>query len=356
MQYYLNYVLGWTFPANQKAEMGTVVHKVLEILAKINWASKIHKKNFTLEDDCIGEIKVDLDLWLKPSFLTNHEVDEINTSRLAKSIYKHDCFIDYGTHRKGRELVDDIFERVYNYYVGISTHKWTKANKKHCYNWTWMPLEYKNGLFDPRLSDVLDVEQRFDIEIDRPWAEYNYILPDDQEIKGNLALKGTIDLITGNEDTVEIVDYKTGQRLDWITGQQKTYAKLKTDPQLMFYYYAAKHLYPNAKQIILSIYFIRDGGPFTLCFEKKHFDEMEVLLEKKFKNIMHTHLPKMLDPEQKNWKCDKLCPFAKNKFNKSDESNMCLTAHRHIELYGLDATTEKYFHPDHEVGHYAAPG
>lgn len=34
-QYFLEYVLGWRGPSGQKADKGTIVHKVLEILACI---------------------------------------------------------------------------------------------------------------------------------------------------------------------------------------------------------------------------------------------------------------------------------------------------------------------------------
>ena len=354
MQYYLTYGLGWSFPACQKAEMGTIVHKALECLANINKISQT-KKKFTFKDDCIGDIKVDSN-WMKMEFLSDAEVDFVNKSRKAKSIYKHKCDIEYGHCREGVDLVEEIFDRVFDYYVSRSTHKWTKANRKHCHNWTWMPLDYKGGMFDPRKIDILDVEQKFDIEIDREWAKYDYELPNGERLTGKLAIKGTIDLITGDDDIVEIVDWKTGQRLDWNTGEVKTYAKLKKDPQLMLYYYAAKHLYPNAKQVILSIYYVRDGGPYTICFDDRHIDEMESLLEKRFKEIVACQTPKMLHPEQRGWKCEKLCPFFKNKFDESDRDNMCITAHRHVELHGLDATTKTYMHKDHKVDHYEAPG
>ena len=33
------------------------------------------------------------------------------------------------------------------------------------------------------------------------------------------------------------------------------------------YYYAIKNLYPNIRYVIFSIYFINDGGPFSVCFD-----------------------------------------------------------------------------------------
>ena len=81
-------------------------------------------------------------------------------------------------------------------------------------------------MFDPRNRNILCPEQQFDIVIDKPWAEYEYKTTK-ETIKGQLAIKGTIDLITQiNDDTLEIIDWKTGRRLDWATGEEKTQSKL----------------------------------------------------------------------------------------------------------------------------------
>ena len=86
-------------------------------------------------------------------------------------------------------------------------------------------------MFDPRNRKIVDAEPHFDFVIDEPWADYNYTL-NNENIHGKLAMKGTIDLITEVDDGVyEIIDWKTGRRLDWATGQEKTFAKLQKDPQ-----------------------------------------------------------------------------------------------------------------------------
>ena len=55
-QYFIEYVLGIRSPSNKKADKGTIVHKVLEILACIKQAQQdgINKLN----DDAIGSISV----------------------------------------------------------------------------------------------------------------------------------------------------------------------------------------------------------------------------------------------------------------------------------------------------------
>ncbi|NDG33103.1 hypothetical protein EB118_23930, partial [bacterium] len=53
-QYFFEYVLGWRGPSNKKADKGTIVHKVLEILAVIKQGLQDNKK--IVDDDTIGKI------------------------------------------------------------------------------------------------------------------------------------------------------------------------------------------------------------------------------------------------------------------------------------------------------------
>ena len=143
-------------------------------------------------------------------------------------------------------------------------------------------------MFDPRNRNILCPEQHFDFEIKKPWAQYSYDTPEGK-LEGYLALKGTIDLITlVNDNTIEVIDWKTGKRLDWATGQEKTLEKLQNDPQLRIYYYAISHLYPHIKNVIFSIYFINDGGPFSICFDKSDLAKTEDMLRQKFDIVKKT--------------------------------------------------------------------
>ncbi|MAJ03272.1 MAG: hypothetical protein CMH03_00685, partial [Marinovum sp.] len=122
--------------------------------------------------------------------------------------------------------------------------------------------------------NVVDPEPHFDIPIEEDWAKYEYEMPNGEVIEGRLAIKGTIDLVTKiDDDTIEVIDWKTGRRLDWATGQEKDYKKLTTDAQLLLYNYAISKLYPDYKQAIMTIFFVKDGGPFSMCFDKEDQDK-----------------------------------------------------------------------------------
>jgi hypothetical protein len=378
MQYYMNYVLGLPREASKKADKGTTVHKVMEILANCKKIMQprrlmydmmiddvvpelvcdcfIGDRLYIFKDEHIGNVTWSDSEFLKPYALTNEEVDAINKTRINKYTYMHDAQIPYGTIHYGKEFVDGIFERVYNYY---SSEDWAPVDKKDCYNWTWMVTEYKNGIFDPRKRNIVEAEPHFNFEIDKSWAYYEWTLPTGEKISGNLGIKGTIDLITAHPGgIIEIVDWKTGQRKDWgakIKSEEvKTYKKLCTDFQLMLYYYAAKQLFPHAKQIIVSIYFIRHGGPFTICMDDNVIKEVEDRLCDRFQEIAACQLPAMQDVTQRDFRCTRICDYYKMVAPNGD--NMCKFIHEQIQKKGIDEVTNKYTQEGFSVGAYQAPG
>ena len=113
-------------------------------------------------------------------------------------------------------------------------------------------MNYNDGQFDPRKRDIVDTEPQFDIAMDEPWAKFKYKMPNGEEAEGQLAIKGTIDLVTKvADDTIEVVD---GRPDDDQLGnrRRKTYEKLQ-DPQLLLYNYAISKLYPDYNQAIDDI-------------------------------------------------------------------------------------------------------
>ena len=325
-QYFCEYVLGWRGPSGQKADKGTIVHKVLEILAVIKKGQQDSLD--VVEDDILGSI----------------------------NIYNYN--------------LNSIIEKVYKYYIERSPHhKWSPKDYKDCHAWVYKAIEFNNGMFDPRNRNILCPERHFDFTINKKWAAYSYDTPDG-EISGNLALKGTIDLVTlANKNTIEIIDWKTGRRLDWATGEEKTQEKLEKDPQLRIYHYAINHLYPEIEHIIFSIYFINDGGPFSICFDKSDLASTEEMLRQKFDIIKNVKRPKL----NKSWMCSKLCHFGKTTFANtniepiteyrsgqicSEGSLMtkCEQIKHDIELHGINHVVKCYKHPNHSFGSYKAPG
>ena len=62
MSYFLTYVLGFQSDSGKKAELGTIVHKTLEVLAALKKATqelKPRQKYLEIEDDAIGKYRID---------------------------------------------------------------------------------------------------------------------------------------------------------------------------------------------------------------------------------------------------------------------------------------------------------
>lgn len=326
MQYFIEYNLGHKSPSNKKADKGTICHKVLEILAFIKLNQQ--NKNKTFDDDIVGKI----------------DIKKYN--------------------------LDQIIKTVYMYYTSqFRHHSWEQKDYKDCYAWIHKALDYNNGMFDPRNRDIIQPEQHFDIEIKKPWANYKYKI-NKELLCGNLAIKGTIDLVTSVDNkTLEVIDYKTGRRLDWATGEEKTQEKLQNDPQLRIYHYAIQNLYPHIDNVIMSINFINDGGVFSICFDKSDLCKTEKMLKDKFEIIKNTKIPTL----NKTWKCNKLCHFGKTTFENTNmlpiieyrENQItqvgkfmtkCEQIHHDIGVKGVEIVIDEYTHPGYTVGQYKAPG
>jgi len=325
-QYFIEYILGWRGPSNQKADKGTIVHKVLELLAVIKKAQQ--DKLISVNDDIAGTILVN-----------NYDLE-------------------------------NLFTLVYEHYTKANHHhKWADKDRKDCRKWVQKTIEFNNGMFDPRNRDIVCPEQHFDFIIDRPWAKYSFDTPEGK-LEGNLALKGTVDLITRIDDNFfEIVDWKTGRRLDWATGKEKTQEKLENDPQLRIYHYAIQHLYPEIDHIMVTVNFINDGGPFSICFEKNDLRKTEHMIQAKFEKINKVNKPQL----NKTWMCSKLCHFGKTTFDNTGIEPLeeyrngqstrhgsimtkCEQIHHDIQMKGMNDVVEQYKHPNHSFGFYKAPG
>lgn len=360
LQYFINYILGYPGKVGKKTNKGTAVHKVLEILAT---AKKLfqqhiglhHTPSITFYDDIAKNLTISQKTWLQPTELTNAQVQAINKSRINKYNYKYECNVPYGHIRFGIDVVEMILERVLSYYALRDEERWTPIDYSDCTNWVWMALDYKDGIFDPRRRHIVATEQGFDIEMTQDWAKYEYE-HNGKKLTGNLYLKGTIDLITDiNDDVYEVIDWKTGQRLDWATGKEKDFKALSQDTQLMMYYYATKKIFPYVKQVVVSIFFIRDGGPFTVCFDDNTIDEFEHRIKRRFIEIKKNKQPRMLDPLQNDFRCSKLCTFYKMD-SEHPGKNFCRFIRDNITENGIDSVVSQYMHREHDFHRYTSPG
>ena len=301
------YVLGIKGPGNKKAEKGNIIHKVMECLAHIKKCQQDGKTQFF--SDGIG----------------NTTLEEATIERLLLLAYE--------------------------YYKSQSIHSWTEKDFKECKKWVDKALEFSGGMFDPRNQNILEAEKIFDIEINTDWSSYEYRLPDGTEIKGKLRIKGTIDLIVNDSDSVlEIVDYKTGKKLDWATEKNKDFTSLCKDEQLLLYYYAAKNLFPE-KEIIITIFYINDGGPYTIPMDENSYKAAEFMIKNRFNEIKSVLIPR----RDITWKCNKLCQLGQT-IAPNTCITMCEFLHREILKKGIGKVSIEHKVPGFDPTSYGSGG
>lgn len=308
-RYFLEYTLGVPSQANQSADKGNITHKALEMLARKKLADQNKQKTFKDDD-------------------TGREFSAVD--------FGPEQAIEFGwwfytDHRK-------------------TPHSWGPPDFRDCRNWMYTVLNYNNGQFSPLKRKILVPEQYFDFEIEEPWAAYEYVLPNGKLLKGNLSIKGTVDLVTeAAPNTIEYIDWKTGRRMDWPTRKVKEYDDLRNDPQLRMYHYALTRLYPNVKHIIMTIFFTKDGGPYSLCFDEGDVRKTLDMLRKRFEEIRDCQRPKL----KKDWKVCGLCSYNKDK-QIGTMKTVCDYFQQEIIQLGMDKVMAK--HGNNKFDEYGSGG
>jgi ATP-dependent helicase/DNAse subunit B len=304
-KYFLTYNLGFKDKQNKKAVMGTIVHKCMETLGNITVAKKGGKRK--IKDE-----------------MFNHTFKEL-------------------------EDLDMISKTCFDYYVKHTPElSFTAAEYKKCHEWFLKALAFQDGKLNPLNQDIDAVEQFFDITIDKPWAKYKYEV-DGEVIEGNLSIKGTIDVIARESDGYyQILDYKTGKRINWATGAIKEQKDLEKDTQLLLYYYALKNMFPD-REYYVSIYYINDskidgvdvkGGLFDICFDESDYIKAEGILRAKFEEIRDTKQPKLLSQENTHWKCKYLCKFSEQ--YKDMDKTVCQHIRDEVKDKGINQVVAEY--------------
>lgn len=300
-RFFLDYCLGLKTASNPAADRGNIVHKALESLARQKLAIQNKQSSFT--DDETGRV-------------------------FDVSTFEAEQAIDFG----------------WEYYTKIrpTPHLWVESDFVDCRKYMYVVRDFNDGQFWPPNRDIVMPEQFFDLEIDEPWARYSYDMPDGSKLEGQLAIKGTVDLVTRiNDDTIEYVDWKTGRRMDWSTRTEKTYPDLCKDFQMLLYFYALTRLYPDVKHVIMTIFFTKDGGPYSMCFDERQVKKTLDLLRERFQEIKGTVRPKL----NRGWKTCGLCDYSKI-LQTGTMKTICQHFQDEMLNIGLDRVMTKYTNND----------
>jgi hypothetical protein len=156
--------------------------------------------------------------------------------------------------------------------------------------------------YTPVRDNTISAEAAFNI----PLIEPQFLLPG--EDAKYFTLRGRIDRVDKlNDDTIEVVDYKSGTRINYDSADRhkKEPSDLHKEIQPRMYHLAAKDLYPWAKNVLVTFIYFTDGGPVTVPFCDEDIVETRNMLLRRFRAIKGNQ-----DPQRNiSWKCRKLCSF-----------------------------------------------
>jgi hypothetical protein len=332
MKMFGEYILGWAGPSNKAADKGTIVHKVMEILASAKKAQQDGLPHF--EDEVFGEV----------------------TSKVEKI------------------KLDPLIDEVYDYYsTAFSHHKWAKADKRDCKKWAHEAVSYKNGAYDPRKSHIIRTEGKFDFPLPEEWAKYRYELVDGTILDGTIAAMGSIDFIREiSKGVYEIVDWKTGSRVNWgkVGRPEKTYDDFLVDLQLRLYHLAVFKLFPEIEHLVVTVFYIKDGGPFTMFFEKNDIVGTLQQIREKIEIIKATTNPLRFKDIHRNVPLFKspcaFCPLNKNTFegtnvvpltySNGNFMNQCDQIHFALKHRPMDKVIQHMKKDGYDFTEYRNPG
>lgn len=318
-QYAIQYQLNDRGRPNWRTEVGSMVHKGLELLArqKVAW----QKDEPTFFDEEVGK---------------TYDAATLTLEQAAR-----EAFVHYSTKN-------------------LSQTTWTEEHYEDVLQNVKNVVEHRDGLFDPRKRNIVSPELFFDFALDDlPWSYYSYRDPHDgSRVEGHLRLKGTIDLVTEvDKDTLEYVDYKSGRMFDWAKELDKDFDLLTRDEQLLLYFVALTRLFPHYKHIIVTIIYSREQAPWTIVFDRDKDIKLALdTIRKCFERIKNTMRPKRIwnNPEKRKSTCLRFCHYGKTVHPESGK-RLCQHYYDEVQQLGLDRAMKKLA-PAHSYDNYGSGG
>lgn len=271
-KYFLGYILKMESPSGKAALQGKIVHQVFE------WMSLLKKR---------GKINVD------PMWLLNRAWDKHISENKHIEIKRTTSRGEAADFKKCRIAIEHILDD--NYY-------------------------------NPYRLKIIDAEKRFEIEI--PGNEWEVV--NENGDKGQFTVRGFIDLVHEiDENTIEIIDWKTGKRVDFYTRKEKDLYQLMKDIQPRIYHLASSELYKQYQNVLLTFYYIEDGGPITISLGLEDLAATLAAIWQFLQRIRHGSLI----TRNRRWQC-KMCAF--------ERSGICQKVWSDLHTMGGEYVENKY--------------
>jgi len=248
---------------------------------------------------------------------------------------------------RGKTNVDPywLFHRAWGYHTGLRPDLDIRRYAKRVNKKTGVPNEMKDYTvtmqsFDRVLDDpyynpynlkVIGAEHKF--EIDFPGDAFL------TRLGKQLFQKGFIDLVHEiDEDTIEIVDWKTGEQKDFHTGEPIDFDYLIRSIQPRLYHMAALVAFPQYKNVIVTFYYTKGDGPISFALDEQHIlPTIETCL--KFKDTVEADT---VIKRNRSWKC-RMCSYDRSGICDPVWSDMCTNGTEYVKqkYYGLSYNDQK---------------
>jgi ATP-dependent exoDNAse (exonuclease V) beta subunit len=258
--------------AGKAALQGSIVHRVLEIMAKRQKRGKNNIDPMLLLDRT----------WDKLTKKSPHIEIRRVTTRIDKSTGE---FKECADFKKCRIALETILNDPY---------------------------------YNPYNLKVLSGEQWFALEM--PKEEFQCL--------DKFVVRGYIDLVHEiDEDTIEIVDWKTGNRKNFYTQEPINEVTLMKEIQPRLYHLAAYFLYPQYKNILITFFYANEGGPVTIALSQDNLTMTIASLHKFFTTVKKDTLIR----RNRSWRCKNMCSFSKNDICTKVWSDICTMGSEYCE-------------------------
>ncbi len=275
--YFLHYILGMESKTGKAALQGSIVHRTLE------WMTKLRKR---------GKINVD------PMWLLDRAWDEQTEISPGIEIRRVTTRIDKETG-------------------GLKE----AADFKRCR--VAMERILNDPHYNPYNLKVIDSEQWFALEI--PGKIWKCM--DKNGKIHQFTCRGFIDLVHEiNHETIEVVDWKTGNRKSFYTQQSIDEDVLMREIQPRLYHLAAYFLYPRYKNILITFFYANEGGPITIALSHDDIVMTIAALNRFFVTVKNDTLVQ----RNRAWTC-RMCPFDRNGMCSRIWSDMHTLGSEYIE-------------------------
>jgi len=177
---------------------------------------------------------------------------------------------------------------------------------------------------NPGKLNVIQAEQKFNINMSGDeWRIVN------KDSVSQFAVRGIFDLIHKiDDDTIEVLDWKTGKRQNFNTFQSYDFYDLMCSIQPRLYHFAALYLFPQYKNIIVTFDYILDGGPVRLPFSADDAVYTIAFL----KNMFDTIKQDCTMIRNRNWKCNKFCHYGKTGLCDEVYADLMTFGQQYVEL------------------------